>query len=389
MTKIIDEIKTDIITQYNAFFIYGAGDYGKKIAEVFEFENTSDRITAFVVTDKKCNESGVLNKRVIEYDELTEYRDVKIGIILGFLSPDKKQTISLLESLKIDIDIYVPTSIAYERLSIKINDIRILNNNREIDSYYKKYLDRNELFKYIEIETVNRCNGVCEFCPVNANAVQREYKKMDRALYMSIIRQLTELNYEGKVALFSNNEPFLDERIIEFAEYARVHLPKAYIYLFTNGTLLTDERYLSIMPYLNRMHIDSYVSNEKSEPEKVLHIKDLAKRYGYEDRMTYSLIPLDAIRSSRGGEAPNKKIKEPINALCRLPFIQMVIRPDGKVSLCCNDALGKITLGDITEKSIIDIWNGTEFHKVRTEMMVGRKTISLCKGCDYVDYREM
>lgn len=28
----------------------------------------------------------------------------------------------------------------------------------------------------------------------------------------------------------------------------------------------------------------------------------------------------------------------------------MVVRPDGKVSLCCNDALGTMTLGDLTKE---------------------------------------
>ena len=61
----------------------------------------------------------------------------------------------------------------------------------------------------------------------------------------------------------------------------------------------------------------------------------------------------------------------------------MVIRPDGKVSLCCNDALGHMTLGDLNESSVTEVWNGQGYKKIRKEMqMNGRKNLNLCKNCD-------
>ena len=35
----------------------------------------------------------------------------------------------------------------------------------------------------------------------------------------------------------------------------------------------------------------------------------------------------------------------------------MVVRPDGKIGLCSNDAFGQVTLGDLTSDSISDVWN--------------------------------
>ena len=51
------------------------------------------------------------------------------------------------------------------------------------------------LFNNIEIETVNRCNGTCSFCPVNKNQDPREYKKMPEELFKKIIKELKEINY--------------------------------------------------------------------------------------------------------------------------------------------------------------------------------------------------
>ena len=39
----------------------------------------------------------------------------------------------------------------------------------------------------ISIETVNRCNGTCAFCPCNINDEKRPFKRMTEELFYSII----------------------------------------------------------------------------------------------------------------------------------------------------------------------------------------------------------
>lgn len=90
-----------------------------------------------------------------------------------------------------------------------------------INNYVKELAVDPPLFQYIEIETYNRCNGVCDFCPVSIKNEKRSLKKMDESLFKKIIDQLSEMDYRGKLAIFSNNEPFLDDRIVTFNRYAR------------------------------------------------------------------------------------------------------------------------------------------------------------------------
>ena len=111
---------------------------------------------------------------------------------------------------------------------------RMINRN-----YIKRIIDNPSIYE-IEIETVNRCNGVCPFCPVNAKEPQRPYAKMSTDLFYKIIADLVAIDYSGMLSIFSNNEPFLDERILDFYRYAKTHLPKAATSIFTNGSLLTD-----------------------------------------------------------------------------------------------------------------------------------------------------
>lgn len=51
--------------------------------------------------------------------------------------------------------------------------------------------------------------------------------------------------------------------------------------------------------------------------------------------------------------------------------------------MCCNDALGKYTMGDLSAQSINEAWNSEEYKKVRREMLTtGRKNLLLCRECD-------
>ena len=60
----------------------------------------------------------------------------------------------------------------------------------------------------------------------------------------------------------------------------------------------------------------------------------------------------------------------------------MVVRPDGKVSLCCNDPLGRETMGDLNEQSIIDVWFGEKYTKTRELITKGPGYIAKCAKCD-------
>lgn len=61
----------------------------------------------------------------------------------------------------------------------------------------------------------------------------------------------------------------------------------------------------------------------------------------------------------------------------------MIVRPDGKVSLCCNDPLGKNTLADLTKENIVDAWYNDRFQTVRKCLFKGgRKEWGHCIYCD-------
>ena len=238
------------------------------------------------------------------------------------------------------------------------------------------------LFSRVEIETINRCNASCNFCPVNKNDDNRPYAKMTDELFDKIINELHELNYSGTLGLFANNEPFLDTRLEAFTKKARELLPDVRIEIFSNGTVLKLERFIEIIPYLDLLVIDNY-SDELKWHEPVKAIREyLKKNPEHRAKVSIRMRKESALMSSRGGQAPNNNKKKALPISCLLPFYHLYIRPDGKVGLCCVDALYTHTLGDVSEHSLKDVWYSKSYSIVRERIRQGRDTMDVCKHCD-------
>jgi MoaA/NifB/PqqE/SkfB family radical SAM enzyme len=240
------------------------------------------------------------------------------------------------------------------------------------------------LFQKIEIETVNRCNNTCSFCPVNKKDDPRTYKKMDESLFLSIIQQLKDIHYTGAIALFSNNEALLDERIFRFVAHAKAELPDAFHYLYTNATLLDVPKFKELMTHLDKLVIDNYHDGYKFI-KPVREVFEFCKEHPeYQDRVEIHIRRKTEILTTRGGAANNRSMIKTVESSCVLPFSQLIVRPDGKISLCCNDALGAETLGDLTQQSLTDVWTGPKYQEVRSKLIQknGRSLIGTCAGCD-------
>lgn len=255
---------------------------------------------------------------------------------------------------------------------------------KETEEYLKGHYDKGNLplFSSVELEVINRCNGECPFCPANRLADPRKLKKMDKSLFEKIITELGELNYTGRLALHSNNEPFLDSRIIEFTKFAREHVPKAFLYMYTNGTLVTIDKFKEIIPYLDRMVIDNYDDGLKLHPNTQA-IYDFCRGNKELDRkVEIHVRKVHEVLNTRGGQSPNNTRQKVLSMSCILPYKQMVIRPDGKTSLCCNDPYGRNTLADLNRMTLKEAWYSERYEAVRKRLRKGRARVKLCRYCD-------
>lgn len=233
----------------------------------------------------------------------------------------------------------------------------------------------------IEIETINRCNNDCSFCPANRGKDVRKLKKMDEKLFEKIIDELCEMNYCGRISLFSNDEPLLDDRIIKFVHYAREKLPNAFHSLYTNGILLDKGKYVDLIHCLDYLRINNY-NDELILNENIKKIAE--EEIDEEDCLVeVEVRKKTQILQNRGGLSPNNSESMSFESPCILPFVQMVIRPDGEVSRCCQDVYGNETLGNVSEKTIVEVFNGEKYTEYRNTMLNGQRgSLHFCNSCD-------
>ncbi len=376
------------------YIIFGAGVYGRKAFE----EYGEERVAGFMDNSPQKQGTFLYGKPVMRVEDvLPQKENYHIVIASLYVASMEKQ----LKELGIeDYTVYAEPlhrfldtdELIYNQYEVTAevrsesewnNSERIKYMRRAVFDEVERLYNNQPLFDNIEVETINRCNGSCSFCPVNRNADPREKKVMSRELFERIVSQLEEINYSGRFTTYSNNEPLLDERIVAFNQFARKHLPNARMHMFTNGTLLTLDKFIALTDVLDELIIDNYHQQLKLI-KPCEQIKEYCEAHPeLKKKVTISLRKPQEILTSRGGTAPNRKeLMDYGKERCVLPFKQMIVRPDGKISLCCNDALGRFTLGDAGKEGLLDIWYGSRFQMVRKCLYEGRQNWGNCKNCD-------
>lgn len=345
--------------------------------KILKLDNKNTKLIDKITKENKKN--AELNKQIAKFKE----KECDFKCTISSLK-EKKEQLALKNNEYLNIikknsnlyeeEILLPKKQAEDRIKTPIA-IAEINSIREMETFPQPIS--------IEIETINRCNGSCSFCPVNYKDDPRDFKLMKESLFFNIIEQLKNMNYKGRMQLFSNNEPLMDKRIFDFAKEAKLALPDNHFSFFTNGTLLNLEKFNKLIQYCDTFCIDIYYKETEDIPENIKPIVDLCiEEKELQSKVKINFICSTAIRNNRGGQSKNRKKTYELKCPCILPYKQLIIRPDGKISLCCNDALGMHTLGDLTKDKIIDVWNNNEFNKVRDLLKDSRNKIEMCKSCD-------
>lgn len=69
---------------------------------------------------------------------------------------------------------------------------------------------------------------------------------------------------------------------------------------------------------------------------------------------------------------------------CNEVWQKLSVDWDGKVTACCADYDNLLTIGDIKDSSLIELWNGKNLKAIRTLLENKKhKELSLCSKCEY------
>lgn len=247
----------------------------------------------------------------------------------------------------------------------------------------------DRLFNLVTVETRAGCNHSCTFCPVSRSVDPRPSGELDLTTIAAISRQLNELGYAGRIALFGNNEPLLDIRLPEIVAIFHRSCPAADIRILTNGILARP----TLVADLFEAGLSTLLINNYSDGRRI--IAPVRELLAAADRLRHHDIRISVRRraeilTTRAGLAPNKPrpTVEP-RGFCALPFTDLHISYTGEVNLCCFDAYGRIRMGDVTETPLTEIWQSPHFVRYRTSLLrSNRADLELCRDCDFDGFRD-
>lgn len=234
----------------------------------------------------------------------------------------------------------------------------------------------------VEIETTTVCNRKCPYCP--NYTIGRPAIKMDDNIFYTIIDSLRRGNFKGRISPHFFGEPLTDDRLEVFIKHIRSNLPTAHIKLFTNGDLLTIDRYLE----LKNAGVDIFrISQHSQEPSEAMagtlaYVKRSGVGLGaieyinYHD-MYYRGNNSDSYLENRGGLVNVKPSKKTRCAYVR----QMTIDYKGNVILCCNDYNSSIVFGNVMKRDLFEIWHDKNYVKIRKTISKGNWMFDICKRC--------
>lgn len=263
------------------------------------------------------------------------------------------------------------------------NGVNVFDYLSEIDKQECRLSSKegySDLFEHVLIQTNNLCTRKCNYCYYGNRKDEGALYTLEDSLFYSIIDQLYELNYSGRIGLFDINEPLTDSRIFNFIQYAKEKLPKAWHMLISNGDLLNATNVVKLFESgLDNLFISMYDDYTIAKIDKLE--KDLPQYLNRINKMDFTNF--DFV-DNRGGNVKHKGGCETINSPCERVYKVLSIHPSGFIHSCFNDFYGVNEIGNLNEYKLIDLWNNTKFRFLRSNLDKGNRGISkLCANCNY------
>lgn len=307
-----------------------------------------------------------------------------------------------------------------DHLHHDISGENILEKNNETFSRYRRLWDENprnlqtgSFPLHLDIEVTSHCNLKCPFCATTYSQFEDGFMKWSTAKKI-----IDEAGKEGLFACKFNfrGEPLLHKEIGKFIKYAK-EAGIIDVYFNTNAVLLNDEKALMLIDSgLDRLTI-SFEGFSKEIYEKsrvgakfeqvvknVKQLRKLREKVGSSTpkiRVQAVLIP--EIKDKLGefvsfwkdtaDQVSYNDMEPAVNAvkkkiqfiqsdwICPFPYQRLTIMWDGTITACKNDYFGKLSMGNVNEISIKEIWNSSLTKLRQIHLNGNAHKVDACAEC--------
>jgi MoaA/NifB/PqqE/SkfB family radical SAM enzyme len=285
---------------------------------------------------------------------------------------------------------------------------------------------------------VNACNLRCVFCGFSSSDEEYKFPKrisLDFNLFKKSIDDMKNFSDKIKTIHFMGyGEPLLHERISDMVAYTVSSNVAEKVDIVTNGILLShklsDKLIAAKLDWLRisvnglssaeykkncganvdfNKFIDNiaYFFNNRGNTKVYIKILDYMVETEERKKMFYDIFePIcDALSIEHLGDCVEgidfqgisgnitgltvRGTEKCTQKVCPLPFYMLRVNPDGNCTPCCEPRF-KVSLGNISEIPLPDIWNGIKFNRFRYAMLDGANKMSgMCKVCQVYLYQSL
>ncbi|MEW5984936.1 MAG: radical SAM/SPASM domain-containing protein [Acidobacteriota bacterium] len=261
----------------------------------------------------------------------------------------------------------------------------------------------------VQIESTNICNAKCTFCP--RDDMERKQGIMEMHLFRKVVDECARLGI-SHVRLHNYGEAFLDKRLPEKIKYAKqVGIPE--VGVITNGSVLGEPVARAVVESgLDAINISLDAAGKQTfettriglKYDKVMANVEGLVRIRREFGRSRPKLILSFVRQNNSAEeqafidrwsaiadkihvtelhnwAGTLHSRSEVSFPCYRQWLTFTVLWDGRVSLCCADFDGRVTLGDVRHASIEEIWNGDAYVRVRRAHLESGGP-DICRQCD-------
>ena len=282
---------------------------------------------------------------------------------------------------------------------------------------------------FLHLETSQICNLRCPSCPIGQPEAYTKYissEKMDPNLYKKIILEGEKYNCPSMEPQ-GTNEPFLDPNLEDYIRFAADH-GFIDIMLNTNGTILSEERARKILKSgITRLRFSLDAATKETYEKVRLGAKydvtmknierflEIKKQEKFElpmvgvnfcktkfneheedkfiekwiDKVDFFVIqdfqPPDLDTNYTAFLPSRSTLREGIQESgynCQQPWQRVLVRSNGEVCPCCAFFSTELSLGNMKDHNLHELWNSKEMHELRNMHKLGNYGDNpWCKKC--------
>ena len=237
---------------------------------------------------------------------------------------------------------------------------------------------------WVELSLIDVCNRKCIFCPKsNEDIAPDTYQMMNRAIIDKIHDQLIEIEFNGTISLCGYGEPLL-HKDINYIVRKLSHVSN--VEIITNGDVLNAKNLQELfLAKASKVLVSMY-----DGPDQIKKFEDIARQanvpkemFILRDRWYDKYNDFGVKLTNRAGTiSEGEQEKVDVTKKCFYPTYQFLIDWNGSIFLCPQDWHRRVSVGNMMQETIADIWTGKILTRFRKNLLSGKRCNSPCTKCN-------